>query len=843
MWKSYSLISNLLLQMNSIANIQLPQEKKELSGLRTSEVTTLQFQYGKNELTFKQHNRILKIILKGITEPMVMLLFGTTLIYFFLHEPQEGWMMVIAICLVTAISIYQEMRSSKALEALRQLTSPKVRTIRNGKEEEIYSVELVPGDLILLSEGEKVPADAQIISANDLTVNEAILTGESFAVSRMKDDIISQGTILNSGSCKAIVSATGNLTRLGQIGVSIAQENNEKTPMKLQIDKLVRRLALFGICAFLLITILNYTNTGNWIQSLLFGFTLAMAVIPEEIPLAFSSFMALGAYHMSRRGIITRNALTLENLGSITTLCLDKTGTITRNEMAVHFVYDFEQDLLIDLEKHGTGNTEVLYYAKLASEQDPFDEMEKAIIKAFRSSGRIDPVLSMQFEYPLEGKPPMMTHVYRYGDIQLVAGKGAAERIIAVCDLKEKDRQRIDQVLQQLAEQGYRVMGVAGANAVIGEHPQSQNDFTWSFKGLLALYDPPRDEVENTLFTLKNAGIEVKLLTGDYPITVVNIARQVGFEVKEPVYSGSQIMEMNFLQIQEAVRNSNLFARMFPEAKLKVIDALKQNQQIVAMTGDGVNDGPAIKAAHVGIAMGHKGTEVARQAADLVITDDDLGKLTESIGEGRRITDNLKKALSYIISIHIPIIFTASFPLILGWHYPNIFTPVHIIFLELIMGPTCSIFYEREPAEGLLMLSPPRKLNSGFFTKKELVLSFAQGIVIAAGLLFIYHYYMQNHTIEFTRTMVFTTLLLANTFLTFVKRSFSETIFQTIKLKNNLAFLVIAMSLSFLLSLALISPIQSFFGMVSLKSTDFMICFIVSFVTVFWFEAYKGWMN
>ena len=330
------------------------------------------------------------------------------------------------------------------------------------------------------------------------------------------------------------------------------------------------------------------------------------------------------------------------------------------------------------------------------------------------------------------------------------------------------------------------------------ELPVHQDDFNWKFEGLISLYDPVKENIAKALQQFYKAGISVKLLTGDYPETAINIANLVGIKNTSEFLSGQQVMAMNEDELKEAVKNKTIFARMFPDAKLKVIEALKANGEIVAMTGDGVNDGPALKAANIGIAMGQRGTELARQAADLILTDDDLEKVVEAIEQGRKIFSNLKKAIRYIISIHIPIIFTASLPVLFGWKYPNIFSPIHIIFLELIMGPTCSIFFEKEPVERNIMLQKPRKRDKFLFQKNELLVSIFQGIIITLGVLLLYHYFMNHHSLALTRTIVFNTLILSNIFLTFTNRSFTESIFKTIKFKNSLAPFIIIISVSFL---------------------------------------------
>jgi len=817
-----------------------------LLGLSDEDISSLQQQYGKNSFRIEGQRNIGHILLDIVRDPMFILLAVSCTLYFILGQYNEGFMMLVAIVLVSSISFYQEARSTKALQALKEYAEPKVTVIREGREQYISGEELVPGDIVLLEEGNKVPADATIIQENDLTLNESIITGESLPVRKQKtnpETIIYQGTTINTGKCYALVIATGNLTMLGKLGKSISGYNSSPTLLQQQTRKFVRQITFFGLSAFVLIWFVNYMDNGSWTRSLLIGLTLAMSAIPEEIPVAFSSFMALGAYHLAKLGIITRQPQTVENLGAVSVICLDKTGTITENNMEVKTIYIYESDSLLELDKiNTTTGNKVLLYAMLASEQNPFDAMEKAIHNAYNTVSGISSHSPWQMvhEYELSGQPPMMTHVYQQGDRQLVAAKGAAEKIIAVCMIGDQARTKIKGYVNQLASKGYRVIGVASAVHRSGPLPELQEDFQWNFEGLLCLYDPPRKNMDKFFQQIYQAKIAVKLLTGDYPETAVNIAEQVGIQSLSEYKTGEQVMKMNEEELRETVERTTIFARMFPDAKLKVINALKSAGEIVAMTGDGVNDGPALKSADIGIAMGKKGTEIARQAADLVLTDDNPEKIIAAIYQGRKIFYNLKKAIRYILSIHIPIILTASLPVLLGWKFPNVFTPVHVIFLELIMGPTCSIFFEREPVEKDSMRVAPRDRSKGLFSWSEILVSIVQGIFLALGVLTLYYISMSNgETLEVTRAIVFTTLILGNFFLTFANRSFSETIFQTIRYKNNLAPWIFLFSGMLLLLVHKVGFVRELFGFMPITTAQFGQAAIVAFVSVMWFEGYK----
>lgn len=801
------------------------------SGLSQQEVIKLREQFGRNELR-KEKNFLPALIRDVVTEPMFILLAVACTVYLLLGQMNEGLMTIVAILIVCAISIYQGVRSTKALKALKELTEPKIKVIRGSKEEIIPSADLVPGDIMIIEEGEKIPADAILLKCNDLSINEAAMTGESLPVEKKSNDPIFQGTVVQSGMCHARVTTTGNKTELGKIGKAIETYSAPKTLLQHAISRFVRQLALFGILAFVFIWWYNYYQSGDILRSLLFGLTLTMAAIPEEIPVAFSSFMALGAYRMARLGIITRQPTVIENLGAVSVICLDKTGTITENRMEVNQLYHYSEDRVSGPEKSG-----LLDFAILASEISPFDEMEKALHNAYDSFNGI-PLPEMVFEYHLGGSPPMMTHVFGREGSYTVAAKGAPERIMRVCKLSEEEREKIGGMVIKMADTGSRVIAVAHCEHR-AELPASQDDFQWKFAGLISLYDPPRKNLGDVFRQFASAGIDAKLLTGDFPQTASYIAEKAGLPDKRQAILGEEVMRLPMEELQKKVKDTVIFARMFPDAKLKVIEALKLNGEIVAMTGDGVNDGPALKASNIGIAMGHGGTQIARQASDIILTDDDIHKVTDAIRHGRRIFANLKKAIRYIISIHIPIILTASLPLLFGWKYPNIFTPIHVIFLELIMGPTCSIFFENEPEPVNSMQQPPRKRHIGLFEKGELRISILQGLGITIAVLFLYYFFSETHDIEAVRSVVFTTLLMSNIFLTFTNRSFTESVFKTIRYRNNLVPVMLVISISLLVLIHVIPAIRGIFGMSAISFGETTLCLAVAFAGVMWFELYK----
>jgi len=826
----------------------MTQSNHSLQGLSDDEVIKSRKENGSNSLEHQDKNHFLASLIEMIKEPMFLLLLLATSIYFITGKYADGIFMTLAIILVSTISLYQESRSRNAIELLKKLSQPKSKVIRNGEIIEIPSEEIVLGDYIQTEEGTFIPADGIIIQSNDFSVNESILTGESLAVFKNEKTEINQifqGTIVASGLAICKVTAIGNQTQLGKIGESLESIAEEKTPLQIQIGNFVKKMSIVGLVIFAIVWAINFYNSREILDSLLKALTLAMSIIPEEIPVAFTTFMALGAWRLMKMGIIVKQTKTVETLGSATVICADKTGTITQNKMSLAQLYLFSSNEIVNpKEQFNEKEEELLTISMWASEPIPFDGMEIALHEAYSKLDIDDdrPHFKLIHEYPLGGNPPMMTHIFEdQKGTKIIAAKGAPEAIIAHSNLSKTKIQQINDAIESMSKEGFRVLGV-GISVFSGNHyPKTQQEFSFEFKGLVAFYDPPKENINKVFDTFYNAGIQVKIITGDNATTTSTIARQVGFRNPENTLNGDELMTLDQATLKQKVMETTIFTRMFPEAKLKIIEALKANNQIVAMTGDGVNDGPALKSAHIGIAMGKKGTEIAKQAANLILVEDDLAKMTDAIAMGRKIYINLKKAIQYIISIHIPIVMIVFIPLVLGWIYPNIFSPVHIIFLEIIMGPTCSIIYENEPMESNLMLQKPRPFTNTFFNLKEITISIVQGLVITLGLLFVYQYCVrENCTESVTRTVVFLTLIASNIFLTLANRSFYYSIFTTIGYKNNLVIIIIGITI-LITSLLLFIPVFSqFFMFETVSTTQIGMSILVGFVSVMWIEIYKA---
>ena len=825
----------------------MPSDNFNIKGLTSDEVILARAKFGINSLNYKQENSFLDAVKKLIKEPMIILLLAASIIYFVSGKVGDGIFLASAIIIVSIISLYQDARSRNALEKLKSFTQPHCKVIRNGAIIEIKSEDLVVGDSLIVEEGTSITADGVIIHSNDFSVNESILTGESFSVFKDKnknDNLIFKGTHVTSGLAIVTITSIGNDTKLGKIGKSLEDINEETTPLQLQINDFVKKMVIVGAIVFAVVWAINYFISFKLLDSLLKALTLAMSILPEEIPMAFTFFMAIGAWRLMKMGVIVKQMKTVETLGSATVICTDKTGTITENKMSLVKLFSITTKSISSPESQLTDHEKTLIETAMwASEPIPFDPMDVALHSAYANLNLTDERYNFKMihEYPLGGKPPMMTHVFENNlGKRILAAKGAPEALMNVCKLTNEEKQQIKNAILTLTKEGYRVLAVGESDFIGSDFPKTQQEIKFTFKGIVAFYDPPKKNINKFLNDLYQAGISVKIITGDNAETTIAIAKQIGFKGFKNSIAGDDLMELSDSELKKTVNDTAIFYRMFPDAKLKIINALKANNEIVAMTGDGVNDGPALKAAHIGIAMGKKGTEIAKQAASLILPEDDLSKMVDAVAMGRKIYTNLKKAIQYIISIHIPIILTVFIPLALGWVYPNIFSPVHIIFLELIMGPTCSIIFENEPMEKNTMSKKPRPFTNTFFNIKELTTSIFQGLAITVGTLFAYQYSIYQGLDEpHTRTMVFTVLITANIFLTLVNRSFYYSILTTLKYKNNLILLIIATTITITGLLLYVPPLTKFFEFDTLNMPQLFFCIAIGFISVIWFEFVK----
>jgi Ca2+-transporting ATPase len=830
---------------SSPQQVRMQKPASQQTGLSSAEVLSSRKKHGSNQSELKEKSRFFTVLIDVVFEPMFIILLLSSFLYFILGKYQEGVIMLVAIIIVSGISIFQESKSRSAVEALKNLTGPRAKVIRNSELVQIQISEVVLGDIIIVEDGDTVPADAVLLKANDFSVNESMLTGESLPLykgSEKEDKLIYKGTMVLSGSATAEVSAIGKSTKLGTIGDSLIEIEEVKTPLQIQIKKFILSMLLFGLLAFVVVCVLNYIETGNFIQSLLSGLTLAMSVIPEEIPVAYSTFMALGAYHLYKKMVIARNPHRLESLGAASVICTDKTGTITENKMVPAEIYELKSDSFFQLEAKGFQLNEVLEFAMWSSETEPFDPMEKAIHELYSRVNSADKRKDfiMLKEYPLEGEFPIMTHVFSNQTEKIIAVKGSVEGVLKQSNLSDEEKAKFLEKANSLAAKGHRVLAVGKAEMDKKLLPEKQETFSFNLLGLISFYDPPKSNMKDVMAQFYKAGIRVLMITGDHPETAKSIANQIEMKDPDEVMIGTELMKLSDDELKEKVKSVSIYARMFPEAKLRIVEALKSNGEIVAMTGDGVNDAPALKAAHIGIAMGKRGSEVARNIATLVLADDDFSHMPEAIALGRRIYDNLKKAIRYIISIHIPIIMIVTLPLILFWKYTNLFLPIHVIFLELIMGPTCSIIYENEPIEPNTMARPPRDSKLSFFSFRELSISILQGCIITIACLSLGYYYIHHDYSEaMVRTIVYMTLIFSNLFLTLENRSFRYSIFTTIQYKNRLIPMILALSLIIPVLCLFVTPIRQIFEFEIPSLLVMFNCFAAAFIGVMWIEIYK----
>lgn len=806
-----------------------------VKGLTDLEVLSSRDKFGNNEdIDFESKSKF-SLLLHFFSEPIILLLLASCIIYLILKEYNDALFLFIATLIISTISYYQEERTKKALDELNIVNAPLIEVLRNNKYVKISRNNLVVGDIIRLEEGQTIPADLRIIQSFDLTVDESIITGESSAVYKTSNfesqSTLFKGTTINSGQAIAKVLHVGVKTELGKIGLQLGKIEETKSQLEKQISQFVRNMVIIGSVAFLLVFVLNYINEGNLIFSLLQALTLAMSILPEEIPVAFSTFMAIGSYRMMKKGILISKISIVETLGKTDVICLDKTGTITENKMKLISTFSFEKGIMLPGEKEY--DREIIEFAMLASEIEPFDKMEKEIQLHFKSmeTTKIRIPSSIYKEYPLGGDPPFMTHVYKNkkGDYT-VAAKGAPEGLIKFANISEEEKSLWNTVLERYTTNGYRVLAVANAIWDKSDFPKSQFEFKFKILGLIAFFDPPKINSKNAISELKNAGVKVKIITGDNENTAQFIAKEIELGSNINAITAKQMSKLSDNELRETVKSVNVFARMKPIDKLRIIQALQKEKLVVAMTGDGVNDAPALKAADIGIAMGDGGTSVARKSSNIVISNSDLNLIISAVFIGRKIYANLKKAIKYIISIHIPIILLVLAPLLFNWNLTAIFSPLHVIFLELIMGPTCSIVFENEPLENAEYNANVEGDRDSLFQGTELLESIFQGLLISASLLLAYWFLMENgYSENFIRSVVFFSLIASNIFLTLFNTS-SKNLFS--KIRNKLIPLIIGITVVLSLAIYHVAYLRSLFELEQISYSQLFLVLLIGFLPV-----------
>jgi P-type Ca2+ transporter type 2C len=850
------------------------------TGLTESQVLARQQQEGYNELSSGKSRSLLSIAKDTIGDPIFLLLLGGGVIYWILGDLQEAMILLGFVIFIAGISLYQEGKTERALEALRDLSSPRALVIRDGQRKRIAGREVVRGDILVLSEGDRVPADALILSYTNLSTDESLLTGESLPVRKIAavgdvamahpggDELpfVFSGTLVVQGQGIARVQSIGDRTEMGKIGNALQQVHSEVTPLQREMNQLVSRLLGIALSLCVAIVVIYGFTTGNWLKGVLAGITLAMAILPNEFPVVVTIFLALGAWRISQNHVLARRSSAVETLGSATVLCVDKTGTLTLNQMAVqhlspynHSEYPQPYDLALNSQVPlPEAVHELVEFCILASQRDPFDPMEKAFKelgdRSLADTEHLHRDWQLLRSYPLSPDLLAMSHVWQSaeGDRYEIATKGAPEAIADLCHFTPQQQHVLVAQVSVMAGQGLRVLGVAKASLLEApppflpphpsldiEHlPDKQHDFPFQFLGLVGLSDPVRPTVAAAIAECYTAGIRVVMITGDYPETARSIARQVGLTQTEAILTGADLDAMSDSELQQRIHNTDIFARAVPEQKLRLVNALKDQGEIVAMTGDGVNDAPALKAAQIGIAMGQRGTDVARESAALVLLNDDFSSIVAAVKLGRLIFDNLRKAMSYLLAIHIPIAGMSLIPVL--FKLPLVLLPVHVAFLHLIIDPACSIVLEAEPAEPNVMQRPPRHPKEPLFGRKTVGLAVLQGSGILAIILaiFVITLYRGQGELD-ARALTFTTLILANLGLILSESSSSRLSLKIFKSPNPTLWWTIGGGLFFLAIVLYIPFLRDLFSFSFLHSIDLAICLGGGIVSLLWFELLK----
>ena len=777
------------------------------SGLTSEEAARRLAGDGPNELPAAERRNLLRQAWDVVREPMLLLLVCAGTINFLLAEPLDGAILMSFVVVVIGISIYQEHKTENALAALRDLSSPRALVVRDGVQQRIPGREVVRGDLVLLAEGDRVPADAVLVDCASFSVDESALTGESVPVRKAArtdgssttgrpggdgTPWVFSGTLVVKGHGVAEVAATGSRTELGRIGVALSTIEPERTRLQHEVDRLVGVVAVIGLVAAALVVVVHGLVRGGWLEGFLAGIATAMAMLPEEFPVVLTVFFALGAWRMSQRQVITRRSPVIETLGSVTVLCVDKTGTLTMNSMTVASLVVDGQVHVVDEGPLPEWVHEVAEFALLASPVDPFDPMDLAFTRLgqryLSGTEHVHRDWDLVREYPLSEELLALSHVWRSPDSSryVVAAKGAPEAIADLCHVGPEATAALLADVERLSAAGQRVLAVARARFDQSQRlPTQQHDFDFELLGLAGLHDPVRPGVADAVAECTRAGVRTVMITGDYPGTALSVAREVGLDLRGGVVTGPELASMEDDELTERIRDVQVFARMVPEQKLQLIRALKRNGEVVGMTGDGVNDAPALRAADIGIAMGARGTDVAREAASLVITDDDFASIVGGVRRGCGILDNVRKEMAYIIAVHVPIVGMSLVPLFVpGW--PLVLLPVQIAFLELIIDPACSVVFEAEAVDPRIMEQPPRSLDEPMFSRHTLWFAALQGITVLAAVLAVFLWTVGTDRPDgVVRSATFATLVLSNLGLILVNRSWRLSVWQTFAQRDN----------------------------------------------------------
>ena len=824
-------------------------------GLTTEQAKELQQQFGKNELVPKKKEGFILKMFRVVCEPRFLLLIAASVVYFILGEPKDGAIMLIFVVAVIGIEVIQEWRTDKTLAALKDLSAPRITVLRDGEEQIINSTDLVPGDIMLVVEGLKVPADGIVLKASTLLVDESSLTGESEGVWKLtseevepdsndywRRDYCYAGTLVTQGTGTILVDKIGSATEYGKICKDVVTAPSIQTPLQQQTEKMVKSFGAFAMVLFALVGIATYFDLSDHmlkdrvIESILAGITLAMAMIPEEFPVILTVFLSMGAWRLAKKQSLVRKLPSVETLGAVSVLCVDKTGTITINRMKVQDIWNPAGD-----------DKKFDKVMGMACKTDAYDPMEKAMIVFCEEQGITAEELfgnELVKEYPFTNETKMMGNVWAQDGKFLVAAKGSPERILQLCELTQSELMHTENKINTMAERGLRVIAVGEMDiSNINDIPESLVECKLRFCGVVGLADPPRDSVKQDVETCIKAGVRVVMITGDNGITASAIARQIGMADYDKIITGDDIDKMSQVELKEKIKNVSIFSRVIPEHKMRIVQAFKANGEIVAMTGDGVNDAPALKYADIGIAMGKRGSEVAREAADLILLDDNFSTIVDTIKDGRRIYDNIKRAFGYVIVIHIPIAFSALVAPLLGISPVCLFLlPVHVVLLELVIDPTCSIVLERQPAEMDVMERLPRKTDEKIIDINSLTKSLFQGFAIFGAAFGTYLTFLTQcpDNGALARTMGLTIIFIANMLLVHVNSSESEFAIQSIlRLRGDKVIAAVNIGVILSLIIMLYTPVAEALKLAPLTWQQIVFAVGIACASVLWYELVK----
>lgn len=809
-----------------------------MEGLSEREAALLLSKFGLNELPAEKKGSLFDSAVKVVREPMILLLILAGVISFVLAERVDGMLLISTVFIIIGISLFQERRTETALSALKSLSAPQALVIRSGKRIRIPTKEVVPGDLIQLLEGDRVPADAEIIDLKYLVLDESLLTGESVPVTKNLGDQVFTGTLVVRGHGIAIVRTTGKSTELGRIGSSLSGMKEQLTRLQLSISRIVKGVGIGALLTVTFVIAVYGVTRGNWLEGALAGIAVAMALIPEELPVILTIFMTLGAWRMTKVGVIVRRTATIEALGSVTVLCVDKTGTLTKNEMKIEELKLLNGDTWNASSAINPEFEELISIGSLATPTVAFDPMDLAF-KTLETSNRLASYKSLS-EIPLSKERLIYTHVWQKENRVIVAAKGAPEHIARICGLSETQLNSFHDLVATSASHGFRVIAVAKMELSESEFRTKKIDeIGLQFLGFSLLRDPIRDGVPDAINLCRAAGIRTIMITGDHPATAIAVANEIGIP-SSSFMTGEILSQASDSDLREKVKSVSIFARVTHDHKLRLINALKTNGEIVGMTGDGINDAPALRAADIGIAMGGRGTDVAREASDMIITDDNFVSIVSGIKRGRTIFSNIKKAIIYVIAIHVPIFGMAIIP-ILNPLWPLVFLPALIAFHEIVIDPAASIVYEVEQSDPEIMNQKPRAATASLISRLDFLYSVLQGLSVFALVAIIYFVSLGNGSSDNrVRSLTFGTLLISNVILIMINRSRDLTIYRTVfKIKNVAAPWIALLAISILLILINVRVFREAFDLELLAISDYLILAGLSYLSLCWTDLRK----